>query len=119
MFLISVTNCFIVLCVLSPMEGRKFNILRGLSPLLSDFFLVHGSQELETQFEFVNSYSFWIIVLCALATISTGLVGYVFHCKNSNMTLNGIFCFGLYASANVISRATISIAKLSFIELCK
>ena len=88
--------------------------------MISDFFLIHTSHDpMSAPYEFVNSLSFWIIVLCSLASITTGLVGYLYHCKNSNMTRMGIFSFGLYSMANVINRSTLSIAKLSVIELCK
>jgi len=122
----AVLNILILIVVVCGSPGRKINLMRGFQAKLANFLNVnevtdgaHNKTSIFEQLDLIHDVTFYFAITYSFIMVVTALARYVFHSKNSNMTITGQICFCVYIAAQMVARLTISLAFFSTAELPK
>ena len=79
--------------------GREINLMRTFRAKLANFLnfnVVHDSAHNKTSIlehlDLIHDVTFWFAISYSFIMVVTALARYVFHSKNANMTITGMYC---------------------------
>ena len=96
---LSVLNIIFLIYIITGDPRREINLMRGFQSKLADFLDYQvttdgaGRETIFQQLDLILEFTFWPSVMYSFFMIITALARYVFHSKNSNMTLKGKLSF--------------------------